>query len=151
MTPYDVVAALDEPQPATKGQLLAEVRRLERSTIARRPHTVVATLQDMRFVTELTCAIYAELGAGGAEVTLIARDLPAYVCGGVRGVALTDADPLVDVWSVIAIGEGFGTTFAATDRHGPDHDDMAREFEAARSSDLDVALRCLDTLQPYLV
>lgn len=150
MTPYDIVATTAEPAPATKGQLLTEVRRLERAALSRRPARIVATLQDQRFVTERTCAIYADLAANGADVVLFARDLPAYVCEGVRGVALDDDDPLVDVWSVVAVGAEFGMTFAAVDRYEPCDHDLDRPFEAARSLDPEVAQRCLDVLAAHL-
>lgn len=145
-TPYDVVSAVAPAAAATKLELLREVRALERRTLHGQAMVVVATLQDVRHLTDRTRALYARIAATGADVTLYARDLPAYVAEGVRGVGLTDDDPLVDLWSVLVDGADVSEAFVAVDCYRPDCLDLEREFEAVRTDDRRVVRQCLQLL-----
>jgi hypothetical protein len=153
-TPYAVVAAVATTELITKRQMLVRVRAFERAATSMAPRRVSATLQDVRFLSEETRRVYERLAAGGAEVTLFARDLPAYVAPGVTGVSLDDAHPLVDEWSVLVLGEEAGMAIVATDAHGDcgspgasDTEDMDRTFTVATSRDRDVVRRCLEALE----
>ena len=152
-TPYAVVAAEATAELITKRQMLVRVRAFERAAAALAPHRVSATLQDVRFLSEHTRRVYEQLASGGAQVTLYARDLPAYVAPGVTGVSLDDAHPLVDEWSVLVLGAQAGMAIAATDAHGDTRkhrvgtaDDMDRTFTVAVSEDPAIVRRCLEAL-----
>lgn len=119
---------------------------MELRALGDRPTTVVATLQDVRHLSDRTREVYAAIAARGADVTLYARDLPAYVAEGVRGVSLSDDDPLVDVWSVLVAGGAAPVAFAAIDCYRADSVDMEREFEAARTDNESVVEQCLALL-----
>lgn len=149
-TPYDVLVPRLSPTALSKRLLVARARRLERIALQQPAIRVIATLQDVRHLTDLTRSTYASIAAAGADVTLLARDLPAYVAPGVRGVALTDDDPLVDVWSVLVAGAAGCLALAAQDRHD-DADDLAREYDTVETDDAGLVVSCLSVIDELSV
>ncbi|MCY7366081.1 MAG: hypothetical protein LH469_12330, partial [Frankiaceae bacterium] len=65
-TPYAVVSAAEQVREASKRELVAVTRRLERAALCAPPPAVAATLQDVRYLTARTRAVYAALAAAGA-------------------------------------------------------------------------------------
>jgi hypothetical protein len=74
-TPFGLVSAVETPVEATKRELVRLVRGLEREALGTRPSAVAATLQDARFLTDRTRAVYAALAERGVPVRLFAREL----------------------------------------------------------------------------
>ena len=141
MTPYAVVSAATQVQDASKRELLAVTRRLERAALRSRPPAVAATLQDVRHLTDRTREVYAQLAADGSSARLHARGLQAWLAPGVEGIALDDDDPLVDEWVVVLPGTE-PVVLAATDlgRTGCADDD--RTFTYGVSHDPHVVAGC---------
>jgi hypothetical protein len=140
-TPYGLVSAAVEVQEASKRELVLVTRRLERAAVAHRPPAVAATLQDVRYLTERTRAVYAALAAVGAPARLHARGLQAWLAPGVTGVSLDDDDPLVDEWTVVLPGDQ-PVVFAATDLGNTDCDDDERCFRYGISNDPKLVADC---------
>ena len=86
------------------------------------------TLQHARNFTTDTARRYARLAADTAFVAVFATDLAAEPSTGVRGVALSHADPLTGEWSVIVIGPHFTGALLARDV-GDTEADSARRFD----------------------
>ncbi len=140
-TPYALVSAAAQVREATKRELVAMTRRLERAALDAPPPAVAATLQDVRYLTERTRAVYAQLAAAGAPARLHARGLQSWLAPDVEGVALDDDDPLVDEWTVVLPGRN-PVAFAATDLGSTDCADDDRCFLYAVSSDPYVVASC---------
>ena len=140
-TPYELVCRTTPVRDATKAELLGLTRRLERAALLAPPPSVAATLQDSRYLTERTRAVYAALAAAGAPARLHARGLQAWLAPGVTGVALDEDDPLVDEWVVVLPGVS-PVVFAATDLHVPDCEDEDRCFSYGVSYDPEVVQGC---------
>ena len=146
VTPCRLVHAVERPVEASKRELVALSRRLERAALGARPSAVAATLQDARFLTEQTRAVYAELAGAGAQARLYARGLQSWLAPGVTGVALDDDDPLIDEWVVVLPGRE-PVVFAATDLDVPDcDDDLDRCFSYAVSRDPELVQACAEVL-----
>ncbi|HWG94507.1 MAG TPA: DICT sensory domain-containing protein [Mycobacteriales bacterium] len=145
-TPYGLVAEVEPVVEATKGELVAVSRRIEREALLAPPPAVAATLQDARYLTPRTREVYARLAAAGAPARLFARELQSWIAPGVTGVALDDDDPLVDEWVVVVPGDR-PVVFAATDLRVPDcDDDLARCFSYAVSRDPALVRACAQAL-----
>jgi hypothetical protein len=141
MTPYELVRSTTPVQDATKAELLGLTRRFERTALLTPPPAVAATLQDARYLTEHTRAVYAALAAAGSHARLHARGLQAWLAPGVVGIALDEEDPLVDEWVVVLPGVN-PVVFAATDLKVPDCDDGDRCFSYGISRDPEVVEGC---------
>jgi len=141
-TPYAVVTAVEQPRPATKRELVGISRRLEAAAMAHPPPLVAASLQDCRFLTARTREVYRRLAAKGASVTLLARGLHGWLDDGVRGVELSDDDPLVDEWVVVVPALDRPAVLVATDLRSPSLDELDREFLHAVSHDPEVVDAC---------
>jgi hypothetical protein len=140
-TPYSLVRATVAVQEASKRELVALSRKLERAAVERRPPAVAATLQDARYLTDRTRAVYARLAAVGAPARLYARGLHSWLAPGVTGICLDDDDPLVDEWVVVLPGSD-PVVFAATDLGSTACEDHERCFRYGVSSDPDVVAEC---------
>jgi len=140
-TPYAVVSAAEQVHEASKRELVAVTRRLERAALCAPPPAVAATLQDVRYLTARTRAVYAALAAAGAPGRLHARGLQRWLAPDVEGVALDEDDPLVDEWTVVVPGRS-PVVFAATDLGSTDCDDDDRCFRYAVSTDPHVVASC---------
>ena len=145
-TPYAVVTAVERPRPVTKRELVRLSRQLELAAMTRPPRLMAASLQDCRFLTARTRDVYRRLASAGADVTLLARGLQGWLAPGVRGVDLTDDDPLVDEWVVVLPSPVQPAVLAATDLRQPCVDDLDRDFTYATSSDPEVVATCAELL-----
>lgn len=143
-TPFNLVSRDQQPRRAVKSEIMLAARELEQQARLVPPDVAAACLQDVRYLTARTRRSYQLIAAGGTPTTLYAQGLPAYVGPGVLGVALDEADPLIDVWAVLLAGPQ-PVALAATDLHEPDTDDASRPFLLAVSHDPDVVAACLDT------
>lgn len=140
MTPYALVKAVAPVEEGTKKELIGLTRRIERVALASPPPAVAATLQDVRYLTDRTRAVYAQLAAAGAPAVLHARGLQSWLAPGVTGIALSEDDPLVDEWVVVVPGPE-PVVFAATDLGNTGCDDD-RCFSYAVSHDPEVVASC---------
>ncbi len=145
-TPFGLVAATTDVREADKAELVVLSRRMERAALDAPPPVVAATLQDVRFLTPHTRAVYDTLAARGSRATLFARGLQSWLGPGVTGVALDDDDPLVDEWVVVLPSPEAPAVFAATDLRHPCDVDLERCFAYAVSYDRDVVDACLQSL-----
>ena len=145
-TPYEIVSATQPVQQAEKGALVAVTRGLEREALTDPPRAVAATLQDVRFLTDATRAVYARLAARGVPGRLYARSLQAWLAPGVQGIALSDDDPLVDEWTVVLPSPQHPVVFAATDCGLTGIPDLERPFCFAVSRDPEVVEACAQVL-----
>ena len=145
-TPFELVAAVQTPQRGYKWELVAASRAMERAALLDPPRAVAATLQDARFLTPHTRAVYTDLAAARTSATLFARDLQSWIAPGVAGVALDDDDPLVDEWVVVLPSPSAPTVFAATDLDEACDQDRDRCFLYAVSRDPEVVSACLGLL-----
>jgi len=141
VTPYELVRSTTPVQDATKRELLVMTRALERQALLAPPPAVAATLQDARYLTDRTRAVYAALAAAGAPGRLHARGLQAWLAPGVAGISLDEDDPLVDEWVVVLPGRD-PVVFAATDLRRPDCSDEDRCFSYGLSRDPEVVAEC---------
>ena len=141
MTPYALVSAATDVRRGTKHELIRLSRQLERTAREGRPPAVAASLQDARFLTERTRAVYAEIAAAGAQTRLHARGLQAWLAPGVAGVCLDDDDPLVDQWVVVVPGPE-PVVLAATDLGDTGVADEQRTFTYGVSQDPHVVAGC---------
>lgn len=144
-TPYGLVSATEPVLEGSKRELVLLTRRLERAALTAPPPAVAATMQDLRYLTDRTRAVYAALAAAGAPARLHARGLQTWLAPGVTGVALSDDDPLVDEWTVVLPGAE-PVVFAATDLGLTDCDDDDRCFSYAVSRDPEVVRGCGELL-----
>ena len=146
-TPFSLVRDTAPVRRAPKEELLRRVRQLERSTLtAPAPETVLACLQDARFLDRQTLSFYETTAGRGAAVALFARGARAWLADGVRGVDLDDDDALGDQWTVLVCGPT-SVCFAAQDlMEQVEHDDE-RTFECAQTDDPAV---CADVLEVLL-
>ena len=144
-TPFTVVAAVEEPQLASKRELIAVCRRVERVALSEPPPAIAATMQDERYLTPLTRALYTGLAARGVPARLYARGMQAWLAPGVTGVPLDDDDPLVDEWNVV-VPSRHPVVLAATDVGEPCDDDFDRCFRYAVSHDPEVVRACAELL-----
>jgi hypothetical protein len=140
-TPYALVSAGTDVRRGTKRELIRLSRQLERVARESSPPAVAASLQDARFLTERTRAVYAELAAAGAGARLHARGMQAWIAPGVEGVALDDDDPLVDEWVVVVPGAS-PVVLAATDLGDTGGRDDDRAFTYGVSHDPHVVAGC---------
>ena len=141
-TPYAVVSSVEAPRPVSKRELVRISRRLEAAAMAQPPQVMAAALQDQRFLTARTRAVYRRLASAGAAVTLLARGLQGWLEPGVRGVDLDEDDPLVDEWVVVLPSPTRPVVLAATDLRQPYAVDLDRDFAYAVSSDPEVVRAC---------
>ena len=140
-TPYALVSASVPVQAASKRELVRLTRRMERAALQQRPPAVAAALQDVRYLTERTRGVYADLAAQGASARLLARGLQAWLAPGVAGVALDEDDPLVDEWVVVLPGAE-PVVLAATDLGSTGCADDDRAFTYGVSTDPHVVASC---------
>ncbi|CAA9311964.1 MAG: hypothetical protein AVDCRST_MAG07-663 [uncultured Frankineae bacterium] len=147
-TPYAVVSRAERPQLATKAEVLALCRRLERGALVERPDAVAASLQDARYLSERTRELYGRLAAVGVPVTVHARGLHAWIAPGVRGVDVDDDDPVGDEWVLVLASSRAPVVLAATDLRRPAAADLDRSFLCAVSRDPEVVAGCLRLLGP---
>lgn len=140
-TPFALVRAVEPVLEGSKRELIRLTRRLEHAALTAPPPAVAATLQDQRYLTPHTRAVYAALAQAGAPGRLHARGLQAWLAPGVVGVALSDDDPLVDEWTVVLPGAE-PVVFAATDLGRTDCADDDRCFAYAVSRDPAVVAGC---------
>ena len=141
MTPYELLRQTTPVQDETKAELLRLTRRLEHAALRSRPPAVAATLQDQRYLTDRTRAVYAALAAAGAPARLHARGLQAWLAPGVVGVSLDEDDPLVDEWTVVLPGDD-PVVFAATDLRILGCEDEDRSFSYGVSRDRGLVEAC---------
>ena len=128
-TPYGLVQDGGGTRRSTKPLLMAISRQLEHQALGIGASAVVfTTLQHARNFTTDTARRYARLAADTAFVVVFATDLAAEPTTGVRGVALSHADPLTGEWSVIVIGPHFTGALLARDV-GDTGADSARRFD----------------------
>jgi DICT domain-containing protein len=140
-TPYALVSAATDVRRGAKRELIGLSRELERAAREHAPPAVATALQDARFLTDRTRAVYAELASGGAAARLHARGLQAWLAPGVAGVALDDDDPLVDEWVVVVTGSG-PVVLAGTDLGDTGGSDDDRTFTYGVSRDPYVVAGC---------
>ena len=144
-TPYAVVAAVEQPRPASKRELIALCRELEERALDAPPEAVAVALQDQRHLTARTRAVYTALAAQGTQARMLARGLQSWIAPGVTGVSLDDDDPLVDEWVLVVPGPD-PVVLAATDLALPGCADLDRSFTVAVSRDRHVVSTCATLL-----
>jgi hypothetical protein len=133
-TPYQLVSSVEHPIEATKRDLIRVSREIELQALSDPPPAVAAALQDSRYLTDRTRAVYARLADAGCPARLFARGLQSWLAPGVTGVPLDDDDPLVDEWVIVLPGRS-PLLFAAADLHGAGDDEQHRQFRYAVSRD----------------
>lgn len=144
-TPFGLVAAVASPVEVGKGELVLISRELEREAQTSRPAAMAAALQDARYLTARTRAVYAALAQAGTPSRLLARGMQSWLAPGVVGVDLDDDDPLVDEWALVIPGSA-PVALAAADLSGIDVDDDARSFRYAVTRDPEVVTACARAL-----
>ncbi len=147
-TPFALVSAVEQPQPADKAALIDLSRSLESAALQSPPSRAVACLQDERFLVRPTLEAYTRLAAAGARVRLHARGLRSWLAPGVAGVPLDDDHPLVDEWVVVLLSERDPVAMAATDLRVPGAADLERSFSYAVTRDPAVVQACAELLDP---
>lgn len=145
LTPFVVVSQSEHAVLGTKRELLARCRDVEREALTVPPPAIAATLQDERYLTPHTRAVYTALASRGVPGRLFARGLQSWLAPGVEGVPLEEDDPLVDEWTVV-VPSVAPVVFAATDAREPYADDLDRGFRYAVSRDPEVVRACAELL-----
>ena len=147
-TPFGLVAAAEAVRPGTRKELLALSRTLELAALADPPDVVAAALQDVRFLSDQTRRVYADLARAGSRAVLHARGMSSWLAEGVIGIDLDDDDPLVDEWVVVVPSQTSPVVFAATDLRRPEQEAAEGEFSYAISRDPEVVRACAALLAP---
>lgn len=131
-SPFGVVARHEAVERASKAELTRRVRALEHEALGAdpAPRSARACLQDFRHLTAPTLRVYDRLAGRGADVTLLARGLVAWLPHGLRGVELAEDDPLGDQWVVLVLGQQ-SFCLSARDLRSEDCADAERTFEWA--------------------
>jgi len=149
-TPYGLVQDGGGTRRSTKPLLMAISRQLEHQALGIGPSAVVfTTLQHARNFTADTARRYTRLAADSAFVAVFATDLPAEPTTGVRGVALSHADPLTGEWSVIVIGPHFTGALLARDV-GDTEAESARRFDYQVTYDRPTVLAAATLLMHHI-
>ena len=124
-TPFLVAAATGGVRRATKPLLVAISLQLERQAQSLGASAVVlTTFQHARYLTPATTRRYESLASSTAYVAVFGIAMNPEPVAGVRGVALTEDEPLANEWSVIVVGPYFTGAMMATSLGdaGPEED-----------------------------
>jgi hypothetical protein len=144
-TPFELVSAVEEPVEVSKDHLIRLSRDIERAALSDPPPAVAVALQDSRYLTVRTRAVYAQLANAGCSVQMHARGLQSWLAPGVTGVPLDDDDPLVDEWVIVVPGSA-PVLFAAADLHSDGVEDGDRAFRYAVTREADLVREAADVL-----
>ncbi|MBJ7464894.1 MAG: EAL domain-containing protein [Mycolicibacterium sp.] len=130
-SPFDLLASDAPLRTARKEILTALSRHIEDQAIhTADPPIVLSTLQDARYLTAGTTRRYLRLAQRSPLVAIFGQELPPDLGSGIRGVALSDSDPLCSEWTVVSLGAQTAVALIAREaphlRGGPDRD---RRFE----------------------
>ncbi|MDQ0371020.1 sensor domain-containing phosphodiesterase [Catenuloplanes indicus] len=134
-TPYELIGYRRRVRRAPKHLLIPLSKTLE--TTARQaavPPIVLAAFEHARFFRPSTMRDFTGLAATLPFVAAFGVDMPARPAPGVRGVALSPADPLSSEWTVVVLGAHTCGALMARDL-GDDGPDGDREFEFVVSYD----------------
>ena len=144
--PMADILARGRSHVATKGDLVAFSRYLERLAIASPDPTVVfAALQHVRHFTPATRRQYADLGAHSPLVGLFGVDLEAEPCPGVRGVNVRPDDALASQWHVVVLGAQFAGALIAEDL-GDNAEEDERRFRYRMTFDRETVIEAARSL-----
>ena len=121
------------PEVASKRSLVAVSHAIERALLAgpvETPTVVVALFQRLPYF-ERERAVYQRMADDGVDVVIAFAEGEEFETPpGTHRVVLEPDEPLVDEWSVVALGPRAGAFLVATDRH--EFDPQERELEAGR-------------------
>lgn len=128
-TPFARIADSRRVLRGDKGLLLSLSRQLEQEALGQRGEAVViSSFQDVKYFTPSTCRHYEELARSAALVVALGAGIRSRPGEAIRGVGLSDADPLREEWNVIVVGPHFAGAFVARDL-GNEGADPERQFE----------------------
>jgi DICT domain-containing protein len=140
-----LLAALTATTRADKRHLFDICRAVESRTAvtAAGPATlVIACLQDARFLTSRTRAMYDRIAAAGCRVLVVGRGLPSDPlpatgsAGRMHTAPLAPDDPLVQEWDLLVTGPDTSFTLVSReDLAAPSADDWSRRFWFRTSRD----------------
>ncbi|WP_084681773.1 DICT sensory domain-containing protein [Actinomycetospora chiangmaiensis] len=123
----------DVPAPATKRSLVAVSHAIESAVLQSRvdhPTVVVALFQHLAYF-DRERAVYERLAAAGVHVIVAFADGEEHDTGASLHTVVLDAgDPLVEEWSVVAVGPDAGAFLVATD--SGEIDPAEQNLEAGR-------------------
>ena len=139
-TPYTLVADRDDLRVGRKSVILAMSQHLENQGRSQHdPPVVLATFQHAKRFTPTTARRYSALAATCPLVAALASKLPPHPAPGVRGVALSAGDPLVQEWTIVVIGAHYAAALIARDL-GDDLPDADRRFRFLITHDRDLVI-----------
>lgn len=134
-SPFALAQAHLTTRIARKSDLLAMSYHLERQTAALpAPPLLLAAFENATHFTPSTAARYARYAARSSLVAAFGVGLGDEPASGVRGAALTTAEPLAREWAVVVLSPHFAGALLALDLGdaGPDRN---RRFEFAITHD----------------
>jgi len=128
-TPYDLIGAERRVRRAPKRLLLPLSKTMELMALQSRvPPVLLAGFEHARFFSPATARRYAELAGRLPFVGALGVDMPSTPAPGVRGTALSPADPLAAEWTVVVLGAHKAAALMARDLGDTGLEDD-REFE----------------------
>ena len=138
---------IDVPLRESPKALLIELsKQLEREALRLGATAIVAaTFQEARHFTPATTLRYRDLVERTGFVCALGEDLPVEPLPGLRGAALSPADPLRGEWDVTVLGPHFSAALLARDL-GDDGPDAQRRFAYALTYDRDTVIRATAAL-----
>jgi EAL domain-containing protein (putative c-di-GMP-specific phosphodiesterase class I)/DICT domain-containing protein len=140
-TPVEAIQALTGMGTATKRELVAISRGLERRALdTTQPHVILSAFQTADRFTPATARLYAELASRSAFVGAFGHGMPPEPAPGVRGACLLDNHRLRGEWVVIVVTPHFAGALIARDL-GDRGEDMHRRFRYAVLTKRDLVLR----------
>jgi diguanylate cyclase (GGDEF)-like protein/PAS domain S-box-containing protein len=138
---------IDVPLRESPKSLLIELsKQLEREALRLGATAIVAaTFQEARHFTPATTLRYRDLVERTGFVCALGEDLSVEPLPGLRGAALSPADPLRGEWDVTVLGPHFSAALLARDL-GDDGPDAQRRFAYALTYDRDTVIRATAAL-----
>ncbi len=127
--PYELIGGRNQVRLAPKHLLVPLSKTLELMAMqAAVPPVLFAAFEHAKFFRPSTARQFTELAARLPYVGALGVDMPTCPALGVRGTALSDADPLAREWTVVVLGAHTHAALLARDLGdtGPDPD---RQFE----------------------
>jgi diguanylate cyclase (GGDEF)-like protein/PAS domain S-box-containing protein len=145
-TPFSCLPDTVPLRRSAKSLLIELSKQLEREAMRLGDTCVVAaTFQEARHFTPSTIQRYRDLVDRTGFVCALGEDLPVEPLPGVRGAALSPADPVRGEWDVVVLSPHFSAALLARDL-GDGGPDLERSFEYALTYDRDTVIRAAHAL-----
>jgi EAL domain-containing protein (putative c-di-GMP-specific phosphodiesterase class I) len=153
-TPFEVVAGLRRPRPATRELLQSLSKHVEYwAADAAEPAVLVLCFDDKNRLTSRLANRLRTISASSVMVAAFGVDMDSEPAKGVRGQNLASDDPLANEWVVVAVGAHYGAALVAhRSRSTPEpgdpgwRDDGQASYDFAVTYDRDLVIAAAHSL-----